>query len=355
MKLFALPVLAFVLLASCTGGPNIKPARVIATGQMPALTKDAVNNIHLVYGLHDSIMYTTSSDGGNSFTKPVLIDTLPGLVDFATRGPQIAPLQNGVAIIAVNKQGDIFSYVKNAGGHWLKTARVNDVDSTNKEGFLGLASDGNNNLIAIWPDLRNDGHNKLFSAISSDGGAHWSANKQVYTSPDGSICECCKPSVVVKGSQVYIMFRNSLLGNRDLYLVQSNDKGQTFGSAEKLGKGTWPLQGCPMDGGGLAVNDNGIPQTIWRREKKIFYAQPGEEEKEIGAGKGCSIETINEQNAVAWADTAGNITCILPGEKKFVLGRGSLPLLKAVNNNILCIWQDADAIKSQVITASMAE
>ena len=33
-------------------------------------------------------------------------------------------------------------------------------------------------------------------------------------SPDTTVCECCKPSVVIEGNNVYVMFRNWLNGNR---------------------------------------------------------------------------------------------------------------------------------------------
>jgi len=150
------------------------------------------------------------------------------------------------------------------------------------------------------------------------------------------------------------MFRNSLQGNRDLYLIQSADNGQTFGAAEKLGKGSWRLEGCPMDGGGLAVDNNGVAQTVWRREKKVYYAQPGETEKEMGVGKDCSIETINGKNIIAWADSANNITCILPGGKKVIAGKGNLPLLKAADGKVLCVWQDDGEIKSLLIPVAIA-
>lgn len=355
MKQLAYLSIVSFLFTACAGADTApKQVSIVAKGQMPALTKDATNNIHVVYGSHDSIMYTVSEDGGNKFASPVLIDTLPGLVDFATRGPQIATFQNKVAVIAVNKQGDIFSYLKDASGKWSKTARVNDMDSIDKEGFLGLASDGNNNLVAIWTDLRGNAHNKLYSALSNDGGQTWSKNNLVYVSPEGNICECCKPSIVMKGSHVYVMFRNSLQGNRDLYLIQSADNGQTFGAAEKLGKGSWRLEGCPMDGGGLAVDNNGLAQTVWRREKKVYYAQPGETEKEMGVGKDCSIETMNGKNIIAWADSANNITCILPGDKKVIAGKGSLPLLKAADGKVLCVWQDDGEIKSLLIPVAAA-
>jgi hypothetical protein len=46
----------------------------------------------------------------------------------------------------------------------------------------------------------------------------------IYTSPDSTVCECCKPNVAMKGNNVYVMFRNWLHGNRDLYLIQSSDE-----------------------------------------------------------------------------------------------------------------------------------
>ncbi len=98
------------------------------------------------------------------------------------------------------------------------------------------------------------------------------------------------------------MFRNFLNGNRDLYLIKSYDRGNTFGQAQKLGNGNWKLDGCPMDGGGLAINENKVPQTVWRREGEIYTAAPGEPEKEIGAGRNCSIETINNKNVFTWTE-----------------------------------------------------
>ena len=91
---------------------------------------------------------------------------MPDLVDYATRGPQIAVTKNCIAVIAVNRLGNIFSFIKDESGKWIKTAKVNDVDTVDKEGFLGLSSDGKNNLFAIWPDLRNDESKNLWSKIN---------------------------------------------------------------------------------------------------------------------------------------------------------------------------------------------
>jgi hypothetical protein len=224
---------------------------------------------------------------------------------------------------------------------------VNDVDTTAKEGLMALSGDGNN-LFAIWLDLR-DKYNKILGSSSSDGGNSWSKNIAIYASPDKTVCECCKPSVVVKGNRVYVMFRNWLNGNRDLYLTQSGDGGNTFGKAEKLGNGSWALNGCPMDGGGLTVHDNNKVQTVWRREAKIYANEPGKPEVQIGEGRGCTLASINNQTVYAWTEN-GQVVCLLPKAGKKIMGKGRFPVIKAIDNDkIMCVWENEKQILSQVV------
>lgn len=347
-------IFSFVYIAclfACNNNEKAEPAtQAMAAGQVPALTKDAVNNIHVVYGSGDSIMYCCTKDKGISFSKPVLVDTLLNLVAGATRGPQISATKDGVVIIAVNKYGNIYSFIKNNSGRWIRTAKVNDSDSVDKEGFSGLSGDGNKNLFAIWTDVRNDKHNKIYGARSTDGGYTWSKNILVYASPDSTVCECCKPSVAMSGNNVFVMFRNWLSGNRDLYLIQSADGGDHFGQAEKLGTGSWKLNGCPMDGGGLAIAKDGRPQTVWRRHNIIFAAAPGTTEKKIGEGKGCTIEIVNGKNIYAFSKANGDVACVLADGSERILGKGMLPLLASLNDNqVLCMWQHENKIYYRLI------
>jgi len=309
----------------------------LTTGQMPCVVTDLNNHIHIVYGNGDSIMYTESANGGQSFNAPVCVDTLNHLVDFATRGPQIAVTKNGVTIVALNREGDIFSYSKDAPGKWTKGARVNDVDSICKEGFIGLGSDGNQNLFAAWLDLRGNRRNKIYGASSADGGKTWKANQLLYASPDSSVCECCKVSVAMKDQHVYVMFRNWLNGNRDLYVMESTNAGQTFGAPQKLGKNNWPLEGCPMDGGGLSVNSSPV-QTAWRRHDSIFSAVPGKEELFIAKGKNPSVTTVDNHQLYAWVKS-DTIFYQLNGSQEQVAGKGNLPSVQMINNHdAICVW-----------------
>lgn len=335
--------------ACCKQTKQENQTNIIAAGKMPSIATDKNNNVHIVFGSGDSLLYVYSTDGGSTFSAPILVDTVTGLVANATRGPQIAITANGVAVIAVDKTGNLHSFTNYTGTSWKRTGTINDEPAIDKEGFSGLSSNGNH-LFAIWTDLRHDQRNKIFGAQSSDGGQTWSRNTLVYASPDSTVCECCKPSVMMQGDIVYVMFRNWLNGNRDLYLIQSADGRNNFGKAEKLGNGSWKLDGCPMDGGGLTVNENGDVQTVWRRGSKIYAAEAGKQEKAIGEGKGCSIATVKEQNVYAWTNKDGNIICHLPDGRDKVLGKGSLPLLKAIGRDaVVCVWQDEDRIMRAIV------
>ncbi len=177
----------------------------------------------------------------------------------------------------------------------------------------------------------------------------WGKNIMIYASPDTTVCECCKPSVVMKGNHVYVMFRNWLNGNRDLHIIQSTDGGLNFGQAQKLGTGSWALNGCPMDGGELVLNNNGKPQTVWNRKGKIYACEPGKDEVELGQGRSCTMESVNGKNVYAWIEN-GDVVILKPQGIKQNLGKGQLPVIKAVNNeHVICVWEKDKQIRKTVL------
>jgi len=352
MKLIAVEILLFFL----TGCANLsappeqetKSNVIVSHGQMPSVVKDSKNNLHLVYGIGDSIMYSFSVDGGKNFSSPSLVSVLPELAASHMRGPQLAATSEGLSLIACNSSGDILSYAKDERNTWTKTAKVNDVDTVAKEGLMALTADGRN-AFATWLDLRGNRQNKIFGARSNDDGKTWSKNFLIYESPDGTVCECCKPSVVMKGNNVYVMFRNWVNRNRDLYVVQSSDGGNTFGQATKLGEGSWKLDGCPMDGGAIVLDKNGNPETVWKRKDNIFSCEPGKPEQKIGEGRNCTTAIVNEKNVYAWTQN-GEVVLLKPGGTREKLGRGSLPILTSLDSDhVICIWENERQIHSSII------
>lgn len=280
MKLTRL-VLLFALLFSLT---NIAtPVQVTSSefgdAKQPQIALNSKGDIFLVFGNAKGVWFTSSTDGGKTFSATKKIAEVKGLALGMRRGPRIAAVKNMLTVTAISHEsGNLSSWHSSDGGiTWLDQVAVNEVPTSAREGMQGLAGDEKGNVYAVWLDLRNK-KTQLWGAKSSDGGKSWGENVQIYKSPDQTICECCHPSVIFnpKG-EVIAMWRNWLDGSRDMYRSVSTDGGKNFGQATKLGTGTWPLKGCPMDGGSLAALGDETAY-VWRRELKLFVTTQAAQE-----------------------------------------------------------------------------
>lgn len=247
---------------------------IISTGKQPEVSQDTKGIIRVVFGRNDSIFYSASKDAGAHFAKEQLVAHVPKMHLGVTRGPQIASSANYTVITAIDKEGAIHWFLLNhSTGKWKDKGFINDKKATAPEGLMSLTADNNDNFFAVWLDIRlNKTNNIFFSSLSISKG-NWSANELAYRSPDGHTCECCKPNIAVKDSHIAIMFRNWLNGERDLYCIQSLNGGKTFGEAEKLGTGTWKLDGCPMDGGGITIDNENVHLMAKRRCSILLNAR----------------------------------------------------------------------------------
>jgi hypothetical protein len=186
---------------------------------------------------------------------------------------------------------------------------------------------------------------KIYLSSSFDGGKSWLKSKMVYASPDGSVCECCKPSILANEEGVYIMFRNNVAGNRDLYLTRSSNGGNSFNIPQKLGMGTWPINGCPMDGGGLDVNGETV-STIWQRKGKVYAVSPGRKEVLIGNGRSPVIASTKNGNYALWNDGSKVMSISPENNKPLEIGEGNSPrLIKLPNDQgALGVWINGDNV-----------
>src|SRR5260370_42654149 len=95
-----------------------------------------------------------------------------------------------------------------------------------------------------------------------------------------------------------------------------------------------------MDGGNVAVNKNGNPETVWNRKGVNYACEPGKEEKQLGEGKNCTMESVNGKNVYAWVEH-GEVVVLKPQGIKENLGKGQLPVIKAINNeHVICVWEN---------------
>jgi hypothetical protein len=318
---------------------SVHAQRVLASGKQPQMALDAKGVLRLVYGEKEKIFCTESNDNGITFTKPVLVAEVPGMHLGMSRGPQIASSANYSMITAMDKSGNIYSFMlDHKKKQWVKAARINDHVDSAPEGLMGLASDDKNRFYAVWLDLRNDRKNNI--CISSFDNKRWSPNKFAYVSDEDHVCECCKPSISVNGSSVAIMFRNWLKGSRDLYVTTSDNRGETFSPATKLGNGTWQLKGCPMDGGGISIDSQKQIHTAWQRDGVVFYAQPGQTEERIGDGRNISLNG----NVITWQNGTALMIKEINGPSKSIGEGTALQAIRMKDGSIFAVWEKDNTV-----------
>jgi len=128
-----------------------------------------------------------------------------------------------------------------------------------------------------------------------------------------------------------------------MYLATSRD-GVTFSTPKKLGEGTWKLNACPMDGGGLVVSSSKI-LTAWRRETNIFLAEPGRPEKQVGAGKDVALALSGEKTYMAWVDGT-KVEAWIDGKLEQLAEIGAFPSVVGLpSGGAVAAWEENGAIQ----------
>ncbi|MEX2231582.1 MAG: hypothetical protein WD824_05445 [Cyclobacteriaceae bacterium] len=312
----------------------------LGAGEQPQITVDSRDVVRLVYGNGNRIYFSTSTDKGETFSTPEVVGAVDEMHLGMTRGPQLATSRDYSIVTAMDKKGNIHSFkLSHKTGKWEKIEIVNDVDASAPEGLMAVTADDNNNFYAVWLDLREGRKNNICFA-TLDKNSAWSKNRFGYKSPESHVCECCKPSIAVRGNNVSIMFRNWLKGSRDMYLITSSNGGKTFSKAQKLGLGTWPLKGCPMDGGGLSIDSENNVRTAWQREGIVYFAEPGKPEERIGEGRSVGMNG----NLVNWQKGSDLILQRINGEQQKIGEGTSLKVIEFKDRAILVIWENEDEI-----------
>ena len=305
----------------------------------------AGDRVDVTFGSGNALYFSQSTDAGRTYSAPVRVADSGVLSLGMHRGPRIVLTPDAIVISAVygdqgkGADGDLLAFRStDAGRTWSKGVRVNDRPGAAREGLHAMTADGNF-LYSVWLDDRAGGK-ELYGASSKDGGTTWSPNRLIYHSPDGHICECCHPSVAVRGGgkEIYAMFRNSLGGSRDFYLAATHDGGVTF-HVSKVGEGTWHLNACPMDGGALTLDAKG-PVTVWRRESTVYLDRAGEPESEIGAGKNPAMAG----GKVLWSAPDGLREWKSGASSRLLDPNGAYPAVAAGGGHAAAAWESKGRI-----------
>jgi len=279
------------------------------------------------------------------------------------RGPRIAVNADAVCVSAIvfdraaKIEGDLRSWVSADGGlTFTGPFAVTDQPGAAREGLHDMARAPAGQLACVWLDLRS-GAMEVYASFSADGGRSWQPNLRVYRAPAGSVCECCAPTAAFDSAgRLHVLFRNSLDGNRDMWLAHGTAQG--FDPPVKLGQGSWKLAGCPMAPGGLVPQRDAL-LSLWSRDDKIFRCAAGGLEELLGQGKELAAGGGVRGAYLAWIEggAAGELKLLEPGAKSarllasqahwpaFSAGAEGLPLALAWEEH----GADGVALKMRII------
>ena len=232
------------------------------------------------------VMLAHFDGDGKMRGSPVRVNRQPGVAT-AWRGdqPSMAVASDGSVYVvwtarveAGGQHGtDLYLSVSNDRGQSFGSeVKVNDDKAPGAHGMHSLAVAKDGRIYVGWLDERNvskpepstkaEGHHMesnrdLFLAYSTDGGRTFSANRKVAT----EACPCCKTSLAVSpDGTLYAGWRQVLPGNfRHIAVVSSKDGGASFSSPVIVSDDRWVLQGCPVSGPSLSVDNAGSLKVLW--------------------------------------------------------------------------------------------
>jgi hypothetical protein len=162
-----------------------------------------------------------------------------------------------------NYNWDIFvARSDNGGRSFGVNTRIDDFDGferLNERPTLGLGQFGT--VHAAWTDLRaREPDTNIFYARSTDGGASFSANRQLDDSKLGfdrnhdTPTNQWHPSLVAVGKRLFVTWQDNRLGNNDIFFTTSSDGGTSFAPSERV------------DNTGAGASEQSSPQLAWAKD-----------------------------------------------------------------------------------------
>jgi hypothetical protein len=322
------------------GSRGVRILRVPQAGIQPQAAGDAQGTIHLVYFAGDpangDVFYAKSADGGTRFSTPIRVNSQPGsAIALGTiRGPQMAVGKNGRIHVAWNgsqhaepagpvnpdsgKPGTPMLYSRlNDAGTAFEPQRNLMLHSFGLDGGGSVAADSAGNVLVAWHGIgeseadrgKGEARRAVWLARSADHGRSFAREAKAWAEPTGA-CGCCGMKVHADaGGSVTALYRSATESvHRDMYLLRSADRGETFRGRLLQ---TWNINACPMSSMDIADN---AKETVaaWETGGQVYWSRIDGKPDPIAApgdGKGRKHPRIaidaNGEVLLAWTEGTG--------------------------------------------------
>src|SRR5256886_882730 len=349
----------------------------------PVMAVDAAAHINIVW--EDSpdcsfrtsnIFFSRSTDGGMTFSAPTNLSATMNTALYSV--PQIAVDTTGnINVLWESDTGNLaiwFSSSRDGGATFSSPKMV----STNPGGSLNaqIAVDKNGNINVVWEDDI-AGHSDISFSRSTDNGLNFSPPMNLSNPLGNCIANSNTPRIALDiAANINVVWSNDCGGNFDIFLSRSVDNGASFSSPKNL-SGTPGSSGNPQ----LFVDAAGNINVVWEESSPadIFFVRSGDAGATFSSAQNLSHNSGPSTNAWLTVDAGANINVAwedtTPGNRDILFTRStdsgatflSTPLNLSNNSglseavqiaadksgDINVAWQDGTPGVSQILFSRM--
>lgn len=270
MRLTALLTLVVAIASPSWAGAEVTVSQLPKGASVPDAEVDEEGIIHVAYLDENDVFYVKSTDDGQSYSKPLRVNTEAGFAfGAAFRGPDLAVGKGGrVHVIWYNagyqqkrpqkEWGAMYSSLESDGQRFHKARNLNQQPSDN----FSLAADQAGNVAVVWTA------NGAYINISKDGGKTFAPAEKLTLDP----CECCGTrALYASDSSLLILYRDKADNIRDTKIARLSKQGKRW-SDHQLSHTPWPIDSCPMTGSFFSQTANSI-LAAWETKGQVYFAK----------------------------------------------------------------------------------
>jgi hypothetical protein len=232
----------------------------------PRVALDSAEAVNIVWGdTQDNlgtVVFVRSTDQGASFTAPVDVSRSSGVAF----DPEIAvDSSDGINVAwqdtAPGKSVIMFSRSTDGGETFSDPKQVSTGTGAATE--AAIATDSAGRLSVVWVD-DSTGSSEAFYSRSTDNGQTFSEPFNVSRFPGGDIH---KPTVVASQNVVYVAFQNGdlfgeeMIKNEQVYIAKSEDAGVSFGEIEQVSHAKNSIGRAHSPA--MTVDSRGVLHIVW--------------------------------------------------------------------------------------------
>jgi hypothetical protein len=268
------------------------------------------NNVYVVWSDktpgNNEIILRASTDGGETFSS----ESKGRLTNTATESvsPKVSSSGNHVYIVWIERDNSGKSNVHFRGSHNSGSSfgDIENISNSVTAAEAQLAASGNN-IYVVWSDAKS-GNRDIYFSSSSDGSQ--SFGTQINLSDNAGISDQPQIASTVDG-HVYVVWRDSISGSKEILLRASDNSGIEFGSIKNLSNNSGSSSNPEIAASGSSVYVTWTDNTPGNVE--VFFAASTNAGSSFGSAVNLSntvgtsyraqIAASGDKVYVTWRDT----------------------------------------------------